>query len=274
MTRVITAEKLTERHTAYLIDAPEVATAATPGQLLMARLGDQVRFTPHAIADFDRDKGTVTIVRAAPANGTEPTVEKKNPDPADIKLDVNGPMGKTPDRCPQGKILCVADGMGVAALHTRLREYKENGCYTIVIAGYPSKNLVYWQDRLNGFADEFYVVTEDGSFGVRGPIQQTVRAVCRHVTDIERALAVGPMPFLKACANATRNYEIPTFISLNAVVDHEDDLASGEGSTGSDEKTPTGKKPEPFDWHNASDLDGHTADFDKLTEQLGIPPAK
>jgi ferredoxin--NADP+ reductase len=106
------------------------------------------------------------------------------------------------------------------------------------------------------------VVTEDGTFGIRGPIQQTVRAVCRHVTDIDRALAVGPMPFLKACANATRNYEIPTTISLNAVIEHEDEL------------TPEGGGEGRFDWHNATDLDGHTADFDKLTEQLGISPVQ
>ncbi len=260
MPRIIAAEKLTERHTAYEIDAPEVASAAAAGQLLMARLGEQVLFTPHAIADFEPDKGTVIIVaRSVSANSGDPT---KKFDPADIPIDLAGPMGKKDELCPKGKVLCVADNLGVAALYTRLRAYKESGCYTIVIAGYASKDDVYWQERLNGFSDELYVVTEDGSFGIRGPIQQTVRAVCRHVTDIDRALAVGPMPFLKACANATRNYEIPTKISLNAVIEHEDDLATADGGE------------ERFDWHDAADLDGHTADFGKLAEQLGISPVQ
>ncbi|MFQ5512302.1 MAG: hypothetical protein ACE5EO_10690 [Candidatus Krumholzibacteriia bacterium] len=262
MSRVIAAEKLTPQHTAYEIEAPELAAAAAAGQLLMARLGDQVRFTPHAIADFEPDKGTVTVVaRTVAQNGDG--VPDGELDPGDIAIELTGPMGKRDDARRGSKVLCVADRLGVAALYPRLREYKERDCYTVVIAGYPSRDQVYWQDRLNNYSDELYVVTEDGSFGIRGPIQQTVRAVCRHVTDLERALAIGPMPFLKACANATRNYGISTMISLNAVVENENDLHPA----GDDEVA-------PFDWHDASDLDGHAVDFDKLGAQIGIPPEK
>ena len=248
MSKVVSQQKLTERRTAYVIEAPDIAASAGAGQLVLARMGDQVLFTPHAITDWEPEKGTITIVsRAAPDEAA---------------VEVRGPVGQTSTVEGAGKVLCVGEDLGVAALLPRLRELKEKGCYTIVIAAYPSKDEIYWRDRIEPYCDELYVVTEDGSFGVKGPARQTVKAVCENVTDIDRAVMIAPLTVMKKCSEVTRNYEIPTLISLGAVVEGEDQLVSPD------------RAPERFDWHGAADLDAQQVDFDRLTEQLGIQPTK
>ena len=97
-------------------------------------------------------------------------------------------------------------------------DFKALGIYTIVIVGYPSKDLVYWTDRLDPHSDELYVITEDGSYGVKGPVKHTFKAVCQHVADLDQILAVGPLGLLKACSDIARNHELSIRLNLGAVV--------------------------------------------------------
>lgn len=254
MPRIASAERLNNHYIAYEIDAPQIASRIEPGQLLEARLSGQALVAPHAIADFDRDKGTVTIV--ARSYGTTKT------NLAGGHIELAGPFGKHRPFKSMGKVLCAAEGLGVAALHTRLRELKAADTYTTVIAGFHSKEHVYWVDRLDAMSDELYVVTDDGSYGIKGPIGHTIKGVCEHELDIDCALAIGSLQFLKTFCSTTSTHGIPTMISLNAV--SVEDPPAGEGATAAGH----------FDWSASSDLDGHKVNFDELIQKLGIQIAK
>ncbi|UCG52763.1 MAG: hypothetical protein JSW58_04210 [Candidatus Latescibacterota bacterium] len=297
MQNIITSETLTGRHTAYVINAPEIAMKAEPGQLVMVRSNYWPGPIPHAIADYDRDKGTVTIVvrtprfeetrvgdaivepgdtgSQSPVGPSTEAVLSRDPGSSEhpplsgdnASFELTGPLGRPGRTETTGKIVCVTKGSGVAALFPRLRQYKEKGWYTIVIAGYSNKDDIFWAERLDRHSDELYVVTDDGSFGIKGPVRQTLKAVCEHTNDIDQVFAVGSLKLLKISSDITRNYMIPTLISLNAVLD-------GEDSRVADAVVTNGEAPSDFDWNQAADLDGHMQDFDELTHKLGIQIAK
>jgi NAD(P)H-flavin reductase len=258
MTQLIAKTELTATYTAYEIEAPDIAASARPGQLVLFRSGDRLTPAPCAITDLDAAKGTVTIVTRAGAS-----VESDG-----NSFELTGPLGRPAEEEKSGKIVCVAEGLGVAALLPRLREYKKKGWYTQVIAGYPSRDATYWTDRLNEFSDELYVVTEDGSLGIRGPIRHTIKAVCEQTADIDRVFAVGPIEILKATTDVTRKAEIPTRISLNAVFDGNGVAASDEPDAPS--ATDANRPLPAFDWSGAADLNGLDQDFTELAEKLGI----
>lgn len=260
MPRVLAADRLNDYYVAYEIEAPEIASKIEPGQLLEVNVDGRGLVLPHAIADFSRDRGTVTVV-ARNTNIEHATVVPT--------IDLRGPLGRKRAFQGVGKILCVAEGLGVAALYTRLKELKTRGIYTIVVVGFHSRDFVYWIDRLDSISNELYVVTEDGSYGIKGPIRQTIRAVCENELDIDRALAIGGLDLLKTCCNITSVHGIRTIISLNAVL-VEDAVAAT--SVGAD--VLEGSASASYNWSTESDLEGQDVDFDELTQRLGIQIAR
>lgn len=248
MSKVVSADQLNDHYIAYEIEAPDIASRVEPGQLLEVGLGQAI-VLPHAIADFSRDKGTITVVARNRANGDKPS----------STIDLGVVVGRHREVKGIHKILCVAEGLGVAALYSQLQELRANNIYAVVVAGFVSKDHVYWIDRLDSISNELYVVTEDGGYGIKGPIRQTVKGVCEHELDIDRALITGSLHLLRACCGVTEKYGIPTWISVNAA------LAEGAG------EPPDGTaQVTDFDWSTASDLDGHKVDFNELTQKLGI----
>ncbi|UCH85549.1 MAG: hypothetical protein JSW50_07645 [Candidatus Latescibacterota bacterium] len=299
MLKIIKSTELTDNYTAYRLKALDIARAARPGQVVLFRPDDRDTPVPCAIVDCDSEKGTVTIV-------TRWNVPEE---PDGYSIELTGPLGQPTEPETAGKILCVAEGLGIAALIPRLRQLKEKGWYTQVIAGYASKDTAYWTARLDEFSDELYVVTEDGSLGIKGPIRHTIKAVCEQTADIDRVFAVGSLEFLRIATDVTRRLELPTRVSLNAVFDGNgvavpdelddhhaaapdelDDhhMAAPDELDGRHADTPTEadttidstavaasdehtSQPAPvFDWSEATDLDGLELDFDELTQKLGI----
>jgi ferredoxin--NADP+ reductase len=257
MHTITASTRLSDLYVQLDIEAPEVAAAAAPGRMVWLRFPGADRATPHSIADVDEKKGTVTVVidmNHADTAGAGEVV-------SGTTLEVTGPFGQAADTQAFGKVLCVAEGPGVAALLPRLRAYKEKDSYTIAVLAYPSKDMIYWRERLDPFCDELYVVTDDGTFGIKGPTKHTLKAVCDHNQDIERVLAIGPLKSLKSCADTTRTYEIPTAISLVAAYEEaRPDRTEEHG----------GRSQTMFDWTNVRDIDGHQADFDELARQMGF----
>ncbi len=277
MTQIVSIEKLTDSITALEIEAPEIAETARMGQVVMARLGDETKAHPRVIADFDIDKGTITLVirktaqDAATNAGTHDgttlaaTGITENAPPElseDSSIHIDGPVGQSSDIPTPGKALLVAEGMGIPAVFTRLRELKESGCYTMFIAGYPSKSELFWLDRLEKYCDEFYVITDDGSFGIRGPVRVTLKAVCDQVQEIEHVFAAGSMKLLKSTSDITRPLSTPTTVSLAAVFDAPNGAAAPVDS--SEDTTAR------IDWSGQINLDGHQVDFDELKKKLGL----
>jgi ferredoxin--NADP+ reductase len=255
MPRIVSESRVTSRVTALDVHAPEIALGAEAGQVVLTRLNHDSPWLPKPLSGVDREKGLITFL------------SRDENRPKDTEIELSGPFGasKIADRAGVGKVLFVAEGLGISAIAPLLQKSKEKGSYTMVIAGFSSKNDVYWMKRLNEWSDELYVVTEDGSYGIKGPLRQTLRAVCEQIPDIERVHAAGSLKLLKATADVTRSFSIPATVSLATVFDDADPFRNGDGDSAA---------AEGVDWNKSTDLDAHEVDFEALARKLGISATK
>lgn len=255
MPRIVSESRVTSRVSALDVHAPEIAGGAEAGQVVLTRIGQDSPWLPKPLSDVDREKGLITFL------------SRDESRPKDGEIELSGPFGGSKFADRAGKVLFVAEGMGIGAIAPVLRKSKEKGSYTMVIAGFSSKNDVYWMKRLNESSDELYVVTEDGSYGIKGPIRNTLRAVCEQIPDIERVHAAGSLKLLKATADVTRSFSIPATVSLATVFDDADPFRN-------DDSDQARAAAEGLDWEKSTDLDAHEVDFEALARKLGISATK
>lgn len=233
--------------------APDVAQACQPGHFVMLRIDETGERIPLTVADFDRGRGTVTIVVQAVGKTTFQMMAM--PEGASI-LDFIGPLGVASHLEKVRKAVLVGGGLGVAPVFPQLRRHKELGSYTISVIGFRSKNLMFWDDRFSRFSDEFRVATDDGTFGTKGFVTVVLEQVLKDHSDIEEVIAIGPLPMMKACSELTRARGIRTMVSLNSI------MVDGTGMCGSCRVTVGGKVR--FACVDGPDFDGHAVAFDEL----------
>ena len=237
---------------------PMLAKAARPGQFVIVMSHPEGERIPLTIADFDRDKGTITLVIQAVGKTTR---EMQRDCHVGSRLEaLVGPMG-IPSHIGQArKVLCVGGGLGVAPVYPQARAYKESGAYVIGVLGFRTRDLVFWEDKFRACCDELILCTDDGSAGIKGLVTEGIRqAIARH-PDIDECVAIGPPVMMKGCAEATRPHGIHTIVSLNPV------MVDGTGMCGGCRvKLTSGVK---FACVDGPDFDAHTVDFDDLMTRL------
>ncbi len=233
--------------------APEVAKACQPGHFVMVRMDETGERIPLTVADFDRRKGTVTVVVQAVGKTTHQMMAL--PEGASV-LDFIGPLGVASHLENRNKVVLVGGGLGVAPVFPQLRLHKELGSYTISIIGFRNKDLMFWDDKFSKYSDEFRVATDDGSFGTKGFVTVVLAEVLKEHKEIGEVIAIGPLPMMKACAELTRPYGIRTMVSLNSI------MVDGTGMCGSCRVT-IGDKMK-FACVDGPDFDGHLVNFDEL----------
>lgn len=235
------------------VQAPDVAGSAEPGHFVMVRLHEGSERIPLTVADFDRDKGTVTLVIQSLG---KTTVEMRDHyKEGDSFSDFVGPLGLPQHVSKVGHVVLVGGGLGVAPVYPQLRAFKEAGNRTTGIIGFRNKDLVFWEDRFNGFCDELIVCTDDGSYGTPGFVTSALKAVLeREKPDL--VIAIGPLPMMNACVETTRPYGVKTMVSLNAI------MVDGTGMCGSCRVTVGGEVK--FACVEGPDFDGHQVDFKEL----------
>ena len=199
--------QISENTFAQVYLAPLVAKAAQPGHFVMVRLDEAGERIPLTVADFDREKGTVTLVVQAVGKTTRQMMALRE---GDSILDFVGPLGLPTETDGARKVVLVGGGLGVAPVFPQLREYHERGAYTIGVIGFRSKNLVFWEERFAKYCNELYVATDDSSYGVRGPVTAPLKELCEKHPDIERVVAIGPLGMMRACCRVTEPFGIPT----------------------------------------------------------------
>lgn len=287
MARIVSIHKVAEFMNAIEVDSPEIVSSAQAGHIVLARLGLDAPWIPKAVIDPDRERGVMTLL----VNGAIMDAGAEG-----MECELKGPFGSRKSLGKARKILFVAERDGIGAVLARAVEAKTAGLYTMVIAGYRTQSEIFWIDRLNSVSDELYVVTEDGSYGIKGPIRHTVRAVCEQTGDIDRVHAAGSLKLLKAVADVTRAFKLPATASLAAIFDdatppisafrttgaspNSAPPADGEPSASPDpESSATSRESmfehvpgadEAYDWEQAVDLDAHATDFDALARRFGI----
>jgi glutamate synthase (NADPH) small chain len=236
------------------VKAPDVARAARPGHFVMARIDERGERIPLTVADFNARQGTVTVVIQAVG---KTTYEMMSLAEGDAILDFIGPLGLPSHiRKLDGTVLLVGGGLGVAPVYPQLRAYKEAGNRTISIVGFRSRDLVFWEDLFREFSDELIVTTDDGSYGRKGFVTHAMAEVLTQDKTIREVVAIGPIPMMKACAETTRPFNIPTIVSLNSI------MVDGTGMCGSCRVTVGGDMK--FACVDGADFDGHLVNFDEL----------
>ena len=245
----------------YLLEIrhPLMARAARPGQFVIVMAHEHGERIPLTIADFDRDKGTITLVIQAVGKTTR---EMQLNCHAGTRLHaLVGPMG-VPSAIGQAKkVVCVGGGLGVAPIYPQARAYQESGAYVIGVLGFRNRALMFWEDKFRTCCDELIVCTDDGSAGIKGLVTEGIRLAIEKHADIDAVVAIGPPVMMKGCAEATRPHAIKTLVSLNPV------MVDGTGMCGGC-RVKVGERIK-FACVDGPDFDGHQVDFDDLMARLG-----
>ena len=253
MYRIVRREVFSETTFLWEVAAADVAAAAQPGHFVMLRLHEGSERIPLTVADFDRERGTVTMVVQALGKTTIEMRDRYRE--GDEFLDFAGPLGLPQHIEAVGHVVLVGGGLGVAPVYPQLRAFKEAGCRTTGIIGFRSRDLVFWEARFRRYCDELIVCTDDGSYGRAGLVTAALDdLLARDRPDL--AVAIGPLPMMHACVQTTRPAGVRTLVSLNAI------MVDGTGMCGSCRVT-VGDEVR-FACVDGPDFDGHKVDFREL----------
>lgn len=241
-----------------VVEAPRVARRCQAGQFVILRVKENGERIPLTIADFDRERGTITIVFQEVGKTTKLLGSLNE---GDYILDFVGPLG-TPSHIENfGTVVCVGGGVGIAPVFPIARALKEAGNYVISIIGARTKELLFWEDRMREVSHELLVTTDDGSYVRKGFVTDVLKELIeqRGKDNINLVLAIGPQPMMRACCNVTREYGIKTIVSLNSL------MVDGTGMCGCCRVTVGGQTR--FVCVDGPEFDGHQVDWDILARR-------
>ena len=244
----------------YLLEIhhPMMAKAARAGQFVIVISHEHGERIPLTIADFDRDRGTITVVVQAVGKTTQEM--RQSCQVGTALYGVVGPMGFPSHIGDARKVVCVGGGLGVAPIFPQARAFKENGAYVIGIVGFRTKELIFWEDKFKEYCDEFIICTDDGSVGIKGLVTEGIEMAVEKHPDIDELVAIGPPIMMKACADTTRPYNIKTTVSLNPI------MVDGTGMCGGC-RVKIGDRV-VFACVQGPEFDGHEVDFEDLMNRL------
>jgi ferredoxin--NADP+ reductase len=235
------------------VEAPRVARKTQPGQFVMVRVCEAGERIPLTIADMAPARGTVTLVVQAIGKTTRLMGRLRA---GDTILDVVGPLGTPTHIAAFGTACCVGGGFGIAALHPVARALTAAGNEVISLLGARRADLVLLEDAMRRVSRRVEVATDDGSAGHRGLVTDLLRRLLEAGTGLDRVIAIGPLPMMRAACDVTAERAIPTIVSLNPI------MVDGTGMCGACRVRVGGVTR--FACVDGPDFDGHQVDFDEL----------
>jgi ferredoxin--NADP+ reductase len=215
MYKILERQSLTENTDLMVIEAPEVAQKAKPGQFIIVRKDEYSERIPLTIADFDRERGTITIIFQKVGKSTRELGEMNSGD--QIRNFV-GPLGQASEVDNLGSVVLVAGGVGIAPVFPIARALHEAGNRVTVIVGARSSNLIFWEEKMRSACDELILCTDDGSKGRKGLVTEPLREMLQTHSDIARVWAIGPAVMMKFCCQTTQPFNTPTVVSLDSIM--------------------------------------------------------
>ena len=236
-----------------VIEAPYVARKCEPGQFIILRVNKEGERIPLTIQDYDRDRGTVSIIYQV-VGYTTTLLSQKNA--GDSIEDFVGPLGLPTEFKDVKRVIGIGGGVGTAPLFPQLRELKRRGAEVDVIIGGRSKEFLLLEEELAEFCDNVYCTTDDGSHGEKGLVTDKLRTLLEAGNKYDEVIAIGPLIMMKFVTLLTKEWSIPTSVSLNPI------MIDGTGMCGGCRVTVGGKTK--FACVDGPDFDGHKVDFDEL----------
>ena len=241
------------------IHAPYVARKCEPGQFIIIRVDEDGERVPLTIADYDREKETVTIIYQIVGYSTEMLSRKEE---GDYVQDFVGPLGQPSPLHKCGRVIGVAGGVGAAPLYPQLRKLSKMGVPVDVIIGGKSAEFVLMKDLFAEFCDHVYIATDDGSLGTKGFVTTVLEDCINSGTKYDEVIAIGPLIMMKNVVNITKEHNIPTTVSLNPI------MIDGTGMCGGCRVTVGGETK--FACVDGPDFDGFKVDFDECMQCQGM----
>ena len=236
-----------------VILAPYVARHCEPGQFIILRVDDEVERIPLTIAEYDREKGTVTIIYQVVGYTTRKLSEKKV---GEGIVDFVGPLGQPSELHPVKRVIGIGGGVGAAPLYPQLKKLSEIGTSVDVILGARSKDLIILEEKFSRFCKNVYVTTDDGSYGTKGLVTEKLKQLVEAGEKYDEVIAIGPVIMMKFVSLLTKPWNLKTNVSLNPI------MVDGTGMCGGCRVTVGGQTK--FVCVNGPDFDGHQVDYDEL----------
>ena len=266
MYKIVEAKELVNNIYEMIVEAPRVAKNCLPGQFVIVRVAADSERIPLTICDYDREKGTITIVFQAVGAGTHLMASLKA---GDSFNDFVGPLGRPSELCDEDieslkkkKILFVAGGVGTAPVYPQVKWLKEQGVLADVIVGFKNKDFLILEEEMKAVAGKLMVTTDDGSYGRSGMVTKVIQDLYDEGQKYDVCIAIGPMIMMKFVCKLTKELELPTVVSLNPI------MVDGTGMCGACRVTVGGEVK--FACVDGPEFDGHLVDFDQAMQRQAI----
>lgn len=252
MYKIVRKEILNPTVTLMEIEAPLVAKSAEPGQFIILRVDSEGERIPLTVADYDRERGTVTVIYQIVGATTE---KLNNKNEGEYIEDFAGPLGKATETEGLKKVAVVGGGVGCAIAFPVAKKLHELGCEVHSVVGFRNRELVILEDEFRKNSTKFVLMSDDGSAGEKGLVTDALRALIESGEKYDRVITIGPLIMMKFVCGLTKEYGIPTVASMNPI------MIDGTGMCGGCRLTVGGKTK--FACVDGPEFDGHEIDFDE-----------
>lgn len=252
MYQILKKRRLSENVTLMVIDAPYVAKKVEPGQFIILRVDQDGERIPLTVAEYDREKGTITIIFQE-VGAT--TMQLGTLNEGDCLHDFVGPLGRASELEGLKKVAVVGGGLGCAIAYPQAKKLHEMGAQVDLIAGFRNKDIIILEDEMRAACTNLVLVTDDGSNGHKGFVTDALKELIEAGNQYDAVIAIGPMIMMKFVCLTTKPYGIKTIVSMNSI------MVDGTGMCGGCRITVGGETK--FACVDGPDFDGHQVDFDE-----------
>ena len=253
MFKIVRKEALNPNVTLMEIEAPFVAKKVKAGQFIILRIDEYGERLPLTVAGYDREKGTVTIIFQLVGMTTKALAQLKE---GDYLKDFVGPLGKATDTEGKKRVAVVGGGVGCAIAYPVAKAMHEAGAVVDGIMGFRNKDIVILEKEFNEACDNFYMMTDDGSYGEKGFVTVKLQELLESGIQYDEVIAIGPVPMMSFVCKTTKPFGVKTIVSLNPI------MIDGTGMCGGCRVTVGGETK--FACVDGPEFDGHQVDFTEL----------
>ena len=252
MYRIVKKRVLNPTVTMMEIEAPVVARKAEPGQFIILRVDENGERIPLTIAAYDRERGTVSIIFQIVGATTEKLNHKEE---GDYIQDFVGPLGRATETEGLQRVAVVGGGVGTAIAYPVAKKLHDEGCHVDLIVGFRNKDLIILKEEFEAASTNLIIGTDDGSYGKKALVTDLLKEQIEAGVQYDRVIAIGPVIMMKFVCALTKEYNIPTVVSMNPI------MIDGTGMCGGCRLTVGGETK--FACVDGPEFDGHLVDFDE-----------
>ena len=259
MYKIVRKECLNPTVTLMEVEAPLIAKKAEPGQFIILRVDEDGERIPLTVADFDREKGTVTIIFQI-VGAT--TMKLNHLEEGDSIHDFVGPLGVASHTEGLKKVAVIGGGVGCAIAYPIAKKLHQQGAEVHSIVGFRNKDLVILEEEFKAASSKFVMMTDDGSYGEKGLVTDALKKLLDSGETYDEVIAIGPLIMMKFVCKLTKEYGVKTVVSMNPI------MIDGTGMCGGCRLTVGGKTK--FACVDGPDFDGHEVDFDEAMSRSSM----